>query len=264
MANEGLVISTLVEMADNLVEEFDVIDLVTLLSHRCAEALDVDAAGVMLASPEGELQYLASSSESMRLLEVFQIQTDEGPCIDCFNSGEPIVNHALSVNDGRWPRFTPVALEAGFASVHCLPLRLRGRTIGALNFLRTREGWLDSYEVTLAQSMADLATITLIQHRAAADAKVLNLQLSYALNSRIIIEQAKGMVAQATNCGLREAFALIRSYARSHHLGLTALATSLVEGTFLLSDLGRPQPEGAGNAHRSATPNSQRYREFRE
>ena len=242
MANETLVIATLVEMADNLIEESDVIDLVTLLSHRCAEALDVDAAGVMLASPEGELQYLASSSESMRLLEVFQIQADEGPCIDCFNSGTAIVNHALTLEDGRWPRFAPVALAAGFASVHCLPLRLRGRTIGALNLFRTRQGWLDSYEVTLAQSMADLATITLIQHQAAADAKVLNLQLSYALNSRIIIEQAKGMVGQATNCDLDEAFALIRSYARNHNIGLTALSTSLVEGTFSPSDLDRTQP----------------------
>ena len=238
MANATLVISTLVEMADNLVAEFDVIDLVTLLSHRCTEALDVDAAGVMLASPGGELQYLASSSESMRLLEVFQIQVDEGPCIDCFNSGSAIVNHALSVEDGRWPRFTPVALKSGFASVHCLPLRLRGRTIGALNLFRTQEGWLDSYEAVLAQSMADIATIALIQHQAASDAQILNLQLSYALESRIIIEQAKGIVSQATNCGVDEAFARIRSHARNNNIGLTTLATSLVEGRFSSNDLG--------------------------
>ncbi len=133
MRRESLIISTLVELADNLVDHFDIINILTTLSGRCVEALDVDAAGVMLASPGGELQFVASSSESMRVLELFQIQTNEGPCVDCYRSGTPVVNVSLGEANGRWPLFTPRAIERGFHSVHSLPLRLRGRTIGALN-----------------------------------------------------------------------------------------------------------------------------------
>ncbi len=138
MTRESLIIATLVELADNLVDEFDVIDVLTVLSDRCVEAMDVDAAGVMLASPTGELQFVASSSESMRVLELFQIQANEGPCVDCFNGGDAIVNHGLTEADERWPTFTPVALAHGYRSVHCLPLRLRGRTVGALNLFQLR------------------------------------------------------------------------------------------------------------------------------
>src|SRR5580698_7458584 len=133
MTRESLLISTLVELADNLVDNFDVIDVLTILSNRCVEAIDVDAAGVLLTSPEGVLQFVASSSESIRTLELFQIQSDEGPCVDCCRSGSAIVNHALEDSSLQWPRFTPMAIERGFRSVHCLPMRLRGRTIGALN-----------------------------------------------------------------------------------------------------------------------------------
>jgi GAF domain-containing protein len=196
MARESLLISTLVELADNLVDNFDVIDVLTVLSDRCVEAIDVDAAGVMLASPGGELQFVASSSESMRVLELFQIQADEGPCVDCYKDGNAIVNHALEVPDARWPRFTPQAVAQGFRSVHCLPLRLRGRTIGALNLFRTEQGPLDADDVIVAQGLADVATIAILQHRTSLDARLLNDQLSNALNSRIIIEQAKGKVSQ--------------------------------------------------------------------
>ena len=135
MTRESLLIATLVELADNLVDDYDVIDVLTVLTHRCVEAIDVDAAGVMLASPTGEFQFVASSSESMRVLELFQLQTNEGPCVDCYRDGLAITNHALSESDGRWPLFTPKALAYGFRSVHSLPMRLRGRTIGALESL---------------------------------------------------------------------------------------------------------------------------------
>src|ERR1019366_363186 len=130
--------------------------VLTVLSDRCVETIDVDAAGVMLASPGGELQFVASSSESMRVLELFQIQADEGPCVDCFRSGQAIVNYALSEADGRWPRFTPRALAQGFRSVHSLPLRLRGRTIGALNLFRTTQGPMSVEDVAVAQGLADV------------------------------------------------------------------------------------------------------------
>ena len=235
MTRESLLISTLVELADNLVDSFDVIDVLTVLSDRCVEAIDVDATGVLLASPEGDLQFIASSSEQMRVLELFQIQANEGPCVDCFQSGNAIVNVSLSDPEVRWPRFTPIAVELGFRSVHCLPMRLRGRTIGTLNLFRTEQGPLTSEDVVVAQGLADVATIAILQHRSTLDAQTLNDQLSHALNSRVIIEQAKGMVSQATNCGMDTAFDKLRRHARNHNARLTDVAEAVVTGTLLPS-----------------------------
>jgi GAF domain-containing protein len=237
MARESLLIATLVELADNLVDDYDLIDVLSVLTDRCVEAIDVDAAGVMLASPAGELQFVASSSESMRVLELFQIQIAEGPCVDCYRDGLAIVNHTLSEADGRWPRFTPRALAQGFRSVHCLPMRLRGRTIGALNLFRTHQGPLGVDDVAVAQGLADVATIAILQHQSSLDASTLNAQLSNALNSRIIIEQAKGMICQATNCDMAEAFNRLRAHARNHNEGLTELAARIVERSALSSEL---------------------------
>jgi GAF domain-containing protein len=243
MARESLLISTLVELADSLVDDFDVIDVLSLLSLRCVEAIDIDAAGVMLASPGGELQVVASSSESMRILELFQIQANEGPCVDCYGDGQAIVNHSLKDPDDRWPQFSPRAIAYGFHSVHCLPMRLRGRTIGALNLFRKEDGRLDESDVVVAQGLADVATIAILQHQTSIDAATLNNQLSFALNSRIIIEQAKGMVAQATNCDMDAAFDRLRAHARNHNLGLTVVATSIVQGDVTGNDLDARPPK---------------------
>ena len=245
MPRESRVIATLVELADNLVDNFDIIDLLTTLSARCVETFDVDAAGVMLASPGGELQYVASSIESMRILELFQLQANEGPCVDCFRDGKAIINHALHANDDRWPLFTPQALAFGFHSVPCMPLRLRGRTVGALNLFRTEEGVLSDEDVILAQGLADVATIALLQHQTALDARMLNDQLSNALNSRIIIEQAKGIVGQATNCNMDEAFDRLRAHSRNHNLRLTDVARSLVTGELSPEELDAPRPHSS-------------------
>ncbi len=239
MTRESLVVATLVELADNLVDNYDVIDVLTVLSHRCVEAIDVDAAGVMLALPGGELQFIASSSDSMTVLELFQIQANEGPCVDSFNSGEAIVNHELRSADTRWPRFSPLAISKGFRSVHCLPMRLRGRTIGALNFFRNEQGLLSDEDVIVAQGLADIATIAILQHQTSLNAKLLNDQLSVALNSRIIIEQAKGMVSQAAECDMDEAFGRLRAHARNRNQRLTDVAVSVVEGSLTVSDLDR-------------------------
>jgi GAF domain-containing protein len=230
-------VSTLVELADNLVDDYDVIEVLTTLSDRCVQTVDVDAAGVMLGGAGGELQFVASSSESMRVLELFQIQTDEGPCVDCFHSGAPIINRALTDHDERWPRFSPRAMELGFRAVHSLPMRLRGRTIGALNLFRTHQGLLSADDVTVAQGFADVATIAILQHRSTMSASTLNEQLNNALNSRIIIEQAKGMVRQATNCAMDDAFDRLRGHARNHNIGLTVVATEVVNGEIAPLDL---------------------------
>ncbi|HUZ40266.1 MAG TPA: GAF and ANTAR domain-containing protein [Acidimicrobiales bacterium] len=242
MKRESLLIATLVELADNLVEDYDLIDVLTVLSLRCVEAVDVDAAGVLLASPVGELQFVASSSESMTMLELFQIQANEGPCVDCFRTGLAITNHALSEVDGRWPHFTPRALAQGFRAVHSLPMRLRGRTIGALNLFRTHQGALTDDDVIVAQGLADIATIAILQYRSTLDSGTLNAQLSNALNSRIIIEQAKGMVRESTGCDMDEAFNRLRAHARNHNVGLTELANRLIGKLIDSNDLDEGVP----------------------
>lgn len=241
MARESLLVATLVELADNLVDNYDVIDILTLLSDRCVQTVDVEAAGVMLGLPGGELQFVASSSESMRMLELFQIQANEGPCVDCYADGVPIINHELVDPDDRWPRFSPRAIAQGFHSVHCLPMRLRGRTIGALNLFRTDVGLLTPADVTVAQGLADVATIAILQHQSSLSARLLNDQLSFALNSRIIIEQAKGMISQSANCDMDQAFGRLRSHARNHNLRLTDVATDVVAGQLPVEGLDRPR-----------------------
>ena len=242
MARESILVATLVELADNLVDNYDVIDILTVMSDRCVEAIGVDAAGVMLALPGGELQFVASSSESMRVLELFQIQANEGPCVDCYAGGVAVINAALAEPDERWPRFTPRALAQGFHSVHCLPMRLRGRTIGALNLFRSSEGALDESDIVVAQGLADVATIAILQHQTSLNSKILNDQLSNALNSRIIIEQAKGMIGQATACDMDQAFVWLRGHARNHNERLTDVAARIVAGALVVDDLARPTP----------------------
>ena len=229
--NENLLIRTLVELADTLVEDFDVVDLLSHLVDRSVEVLDVTAAGVMLAPPSGALQVVASSSEAMRVLELYELQADQGPCLDCYASGEAVVNVNLAAADSLWPQFAPQAVDAGFRSVHALPLRLRGLTIGALNLFRADEGALGATEVTAVQGLADIATIAIIQHRVTIDAQKLNSQLSEALNSRITIEQAKGKISQAANVDMDRAFQMLRRHARSHNLRLSDLATDVAAGT---------------------------------
>lgn len=241
MTRESLLVATLVELADNLVDNYDVIDLLSMLSARCVEAIDVAAAGVMLGLPGGELQFMASSNESMRVLELFQIQANEGPCVDCYTTGTAIINLELTDPDEHWPHFTPRALAQGFRSVHCLPMRLRGRTIGALNLFRTDVGLLTPADVVVVQGLADVATIAILQHQSSLSAKMLNDQLSFALNSRIIIEQAKGMISQSGNCTMEDAFAQLRQHARNNNLRLTDVANGVVSGELAISDLDGPR-----------------------
>ncbi len=228
MSREALLARTLVELADTLVDDFDVVELLTLLTDRCVEVLDVAAAGLMLGFPGGDLRVMASSSDAMRLLELFELQSEEGPCPDCYRTGEPIVNHRLAASGGPWPRFGPRALEAGFKSVHALPMRLRDMTIGALNLFRTDEGALHDADVLAAQALADVATIAVLHDRGVRDTQVVNEQLHRALNSRVVIEQAKGMVAEAAGIDLDQAFSRLRHHARSHNLRLVDLAHGVI------------------------------------
>ena len=213
------------------------VELLTLLADRCVDVLDVTAAGLMLVSPDGDLRVVASSSETARVLELFEVQADEGPCVDCFRTGEAIVNVNLAQVDGRWPRFGPKAVEAGFRSVHAVPMRLRKQTIGALNLYRVDERTMSDTDVIAAQALADVATIAILQHRAVRDAQLLNEQLSQALNTRIVIEQAKGVVAERADLDMEAAFARLRRHARNHNLRLADVAQSISSKTFLVSSL---------------------------
>ncbi len=242
MPNQELLVRTLVEMADSLVADFDVVDLLTLLSERCVQTLDVATAGVMLATPAGNLAVVASSSDGMRTLELFQLQSDEGPCVDCFQTRQPVVNIQLGEAAGRWPKFAPHALAAGFQSVHSLPMRLRGATIGALNMFRKEKGTLGGDDVTAAQALADVATIAILQHQAALDAQRLNQQLSGALQSRILIEQAKGKISESANVDMDQAFLWLRGHARNHNIRLGDLARDIAEGTIAAGSLDPHQP----------------------
>lgn len=230
MAREESLIRALVEMADTLVDDYDVVDLLTGLADRCVSLLGVDAAGVMLASPEGELRLVASSSEAMRVLEVFELQAEQGPCLDAYHTGEHVAHENLRAGAGRWPQFATVALQAGFQAVFALPLRLRDMTIGAMNLVNTHQTPMAERDVIVARAFADLAAISVMQHRAVTETQRVNEQLSGALTSRIVIEQAKGMISERAHVDLAEAFEQLRSYARNNNRRLTEVAQATISG----------------------------------
>jgi GAF domain-containing protein len=213
------------------VNDYDVVDLLTGLTDRCVSLLGVSAAGVMLASPAGTLGLVASSSEAMRLLELFELQAQEGPCLDAFRTGEHVEHENLAAGSGRWPSFSAAALQAGFRSALALPLRLRDATIGALNLLSTTRTPLAEADIIVARAFADLAALSIIQHQAAADAQRLNEQLSAALTSRVVIEQAKGIISERAGIQLDVAFSRMRAHARNHNLRLTDVAQAAIDGT---------------------------------
>jgi GAF domain-containing protein len=231
MTRETMLARTLVELADNLVDDFDIVELLTTLSDRCVEVLDIAAAGIMLVAPNGELRVMTSSSEAMRVVELFELQSQEGPCLDCYRSGAAVVNHDLTAANGRWPSFAAVALEAGFRSADAVPMRLRSQVIGALNLFRSEPGGLDEGDVVVAQALADVATIALLQHRTVVAADVVNEQLTGALNSRIVIEQAKGIIAERHRVDMEQAFSRLRTHARSSNRRLSEVAGEVVDGT---------------------------------
>jgi GAF domain-containing protein len=218
-----------VEVADTLVDDFDLIDFLHMLTDRAASLVDAAAVGILLAEPDGRLEFMAGSDENVKLLELFQLQNHEGPCLDAFRTAQPVSNVDLGAAGGRWPKFAPRATALGFQSVHAFPLRLRRQVIGAMNVFGARKGGtFEDTDVTVMQALADVASIALIQERAIRHGEVLTEQLQGALDSRVIIEQAKGAVAQARGVSVDDAFASIRSYARSNNRRLTDVAHTIV------------------------------------
>ena len=213
-----------------LVTDYDVIDLLDQLMTASVELLDVTAAGLLLRDQRGKLQVAASSSEETRLLELFQLQNNEGPCLDCVQTGVEVTSQDLSADAKRWPRFTPRALEAGFRSVAAVPMRLRDEIVGAINLFQSGDAQIDADTRRLGQAFADVATIGILHRRTVDRSTVLTEQLQHALSSRVVIEQAKGVIAERHHVAMGVAFDALRRFARDHNLTLTDVATGVVVG----------------------------------
>ena len=224
---------TFVELADTLVADFDLLEFLQALTERCVELLEVDAAGLLLTDGRGALRLVAASTEQARVLELFQVQEDEGPCLDCYRTGQVVMVTDIGAAEAvvRWPQFAPAAREAGFAGVHAIPMRLRDQVIGTLNLFRAQVNGLDPAVARAARALVDVATIGILQERAVREQEVLAEQLQVALNSRVTIEQAKGILAERLQVTPDEAFVLLRRYARDRNYPLTQLAGDVIRGT---------------------------------
>jgi transcriptional regulator with GAF, ATPase, and Fis domain len=230
-------VQALVAFADTLVEDFDVIEFLDRVTERSASVLEVDAAGLMLVGPGGTLREVSASRHDALLLERFQLDTQEGPCFECHRTGSVVTVRDLHTATTRWPRFGRAMRPTGYVAVHTVPMRSRDQILGALNLFQRREGGLDPTAAWAAQALADVASIGLLQQRAIHDKNLLVCQLQTALNSRIVIEQAKGALAERYGMEIAQAFSLLRRHARSHQLRLTDLSAAVVTGD---DDIPRP------------------------
>ena len=242
MTREQRIVETFVELADTMVDDFDVIEFLHRLAERCVELLDCAEAGLLLADAVGVLRVMASSSERSDALDLLQSQNEEGPCFECYQRGVPVSSEDLTGDAGRWPAFAPMALKEGFSSVQAIPMRVRGQTIGALNLFRGSTGRLVEQDLPLAQGIADIAAIALLQERTLREAHGVVEQLQGALSSRVMIEQAKGVLAERAHIGVDDAFARLRAHARKHNLRLSNVARDLIDGHLDAASLSNPTP----------------------
>lgn len=228
---------TFVELADTLVADFDVVEFTHVLASRCVELLDAAAVGLMLIDQHSQLRVIACSDEQTRLLELFELEADEGPCLECFRTGIQVADHDLRNTDNRWPRFAAKAVEAGYLAVQAIPMRLRGETIGVLNLFRQRSGASDETLLRTGQALADVATIGLMHERAIRHHQILAEQLQGALNSRVVIEQAKGLLSERFNVDMPMAFVIMRKFARKANRKLSDVAQDVISGRLTARDL---------------------------
>ena len=233
--------AALVELVGALVGHFDVIDMLTVLSTRSVELVGAAAAGILLADSDGTLRVIGSSNDQAHLLELLQVQNEEGPCLDSYRTGQ-VVTHPDLTADSPWPRFAAVSVAQGYPSVCAVPLRLHEFRLGCLNLFMAETGALPDSDVALAQALADVASIAIMQDQLSRDSTVREAQLRHALDSRIVIEQAKGMIAVHQGVGMDEAFGRLRSHARSSNLRLTDVATAFTDGSVSLDALKPPPP----------------------
>ncbi|GLZ32045.1 transcriptional regulator [Lentzea sp. NBRC 105346] len=236
MSTENLA-ETFVELADTLVADFDPFEFMHLLADRSVSTLAVDAAGILLVDHHDELQVVAASSDRARVLELFELQHLQGPCMECYRTSAPVTVASLADEPQRWPEFSSVARDAGFSAVHALPMRLRAQTVGALNLFTATEGALSESTFRIAQAMADVATIGLLQAQIISDQELLTGQLQHALQSRVLVEQAKGVLAERLRIDMGRAFETLRRYARSHNEHLSTVAEDIIAGAIDMTTL---------------------------
>lgn len=227
-ARENGLTEVFVSIAESLAVGYDLMDLYSGLTADCARILDVGSAGLVLADAGGVLHVMAASSERARDLECFQVQCAEGPCLDSYRTGTAVLVPDLAAARTQWPTFATVAVEAGFASVHAIPMRLQGTVLGSLNLFDTRSGPLNGPDLRLAQAFAHVASLALVAGKAAADSAALAGQLQTALDSRVVLEQAKGIVSEFGRVDVDDAFKALRRYSRDNNLPLSALAAAVV------------------------------------
>jgi GAF domain-containing protein len=236
-SREQLLSEAFVGLADTLVDDYDIIEVLDRLVGYSVELLAADAAGIMLADAQGKLRVVASSQEDAKVMELLQLQSDQGPCMDCCRTGAPVSVPNVADATARWPVFVAAVADRGaYRSVHALPLRLRGEAIGAMNLFHGQPGALPEADLAVGQALADVATIGILQERAIRSSEVVTEQLQTALNSRVIIEQAKGVLAQRGNLSMAAAFDRLRRYARTHNARLSEVARQVIE-TDLATDV---------------------------
>lgn len=239
MSRESRISAAFVKLADTLIADYDVVDLLDTLLLECTQILDIEAGGLMLVDAVGHLQVVASTNEQADFVELMQLGAGVGPCIECFTTGEAVSAADIDEVGARWPQFRTAALEKGFHSVLATPMRLRGQVLGSMNLFGTKVGGLSTRDAAVAQALTDVATIGILQERGIRETGLVAEQLQRALDSRILIEQAKGVISQTANVGMGEAFTLLRSYARSNNLSLRAVADGVANRSM---DIGAVAP----------------------
>lgn len=231
---EDQLLQTVGTLADSLVDNFDIVDLLQLLVDECASIFDATAAGILLVSPSGELEVIVSTSERSEFVGLMQVRAGQGPCVEAIQTGQVVSVEDLRHIAERWPKFAEDARKSGFSSLHAIPMRLRDSVIGSLNLFRDRVGELNPADATAAKTLADIATISILQQRIVEESVIAQGQLQRALDSRVLIEQAKGYIAQSHNLDMDSAFQRIRAHARSTQTRLSVVAADITAGRLVL------------------------------
>jgi GAF domain-containing protein len=213
-----------------LSDELDLIDVLDQLLMACLSILGVDAAAVLIDDQNGHLIPVASSSEEARLLELFQVHMNQGPCLDAIRGGTTVFSHDLQDERERWPAFCDAALEIGYHSVVAVPMRLNGTTIGGLNIFSNQAGQQSDERRRLGTALGHLAALAISHQQSARRSAALAEQLQHALSSRVVIEQAKGVLAERLDLTMEAAFDRIRRYARDHNQKLGEVCAGVISG----------------------------------
>lgn len=227
---EDRLVGTFVTLADSLVADYDIVDLLQTLVEETTELFDAAAAGILLINRAQELEVIVSTNERSEFLGLMQLQAGQGPCVEAVTTGKVVSVDDLDRIEERWPLFAADARRSGYCSIHSIPMRLRNTTIGSLNLFRERVGHLNDEDAMAAQALADVATIGILQHRIAEEAEIAQTQLQSALDSRVTIEQAKGYLAHTQGIDMDAAFTRIRSHARSTQRRLRDVAAEVITG----------------------------------